>query len=234
MEQIKIEKLTMENFQAVFDFMMSEFVPDAPLMRATNAYAGDGFAEKTLKNHVKEKLTKKPLESGDSFGAFDNDGKLLGVRLGFISDKRSLPSEPSLTWMLQLPSFLFSKKFWKILQVSKFVEEIEYSYINGFDQCSNNNGKIYFGSALGVSRMGRGKGLGSKLLQRSMDYAKEKGCSHMYVMATGKASQKIMQNHGFYLIKEKDYESYKDKHGNVIIKHDVHTSAQVLALKLSE
>ena len=82
--------------------------------------------------------------------------------------------------------------------------------------------------------MGRGKGLGSKLLQRSMDYAKEKGCSHMYVMATGKASQKIMRNHGFYLIKEKDYESYKDKHSNVIIKHDVHTSAQVLALKLSE
>ena len=234
MGEFKIEKLTMDNFEAVWDFMMSEFVPDEPLMRATDSYAGDGFAEKTLKAEVREKFTRKPLESGDSFGAFDNDGKLLGVRLGVISDKRNLPSEPSLTWMLRLPSFLFSKKLWKILQVSKFVEEIEYSYINGFDKCSNNNGKIYFGSALGVSRIGRGKGLGSKLLQRSMDYAKEKGCSHMYVMATGKASQKIMQNHGFYLIKEKDYESYKDKHGNVIIKHDVHTSAQVLALKLSE
>ena len=234
MEQIKIEKLTMDNFEAVFDFMMSEFVPDEPLMRATDAYAGDGFAEKTLKAEVREKFTKKPLESGDSFGAFDNDGKLLGVRLGFISDKQNLPWEPSLTWMLRLPSFLFSKKFLKILQVSKFVEDIGYSDMNGFDQCCDNNGKIYFCKVLGVSKEGRGKGLGSRMLDRSIVYAKEQGCSHMYVMATGKASQKIMSNHGFYVIKEKDYESYKDKEGNVVIKHDVHTSAQVVALKLSE
>ena len=234
MGEFKIEKLSMDNFEAVWDFMMSEFVPDEPLMRATDSYAGDGFAEKTLKAEVREKFTRKPLESGDSFGAFDNDGKLLGVRLGFISDKQSLTWEPSLTWMLRLPSFLFSKKFMKILQVSKFVEDIGYSDINGFDQCSDNNGKIYFCKVLGVSRDGRGKGLGSKMLEKSIGYAKEQGCSHMYGMCTGKASQKIFQNHGFYLIKEKDYESYKDKEGNVIIQHDVHTSSQVVALKLNE
>ena len=118
--------------------------------------------------------------------------------------------------------------------MSKFLEDIGYSYANGFDQCEDNNGKIYFCVALGVSREGRGKGLGSKMLKKSIDYAKEQGCSHMYVLATGKFSQKIMQNHGFYLIKEKDYASYKDKQGNVIIQHDTHTSAQLVALKLLE
>ena len=49
-----------------------------------------------------------------------------------------------------------------------------------------------------------------------------------------KVSQRIFQNQGFYLINEKDYESYKDNQGHVIIKHDIHTSAQILASKLIE
>ena len=234
MEEVKIETLTMEHHEAVFDFVMTEFVPDEPLSRATEAYTGDGLAEKIFKDDVRGRYAKKPLESGDSFGVFDDNGKLIGIRLGFISDKRGLHWEPKLGWMLKLPSFLYSKKMLKLLQVSKFLEDIGYSYANGFDQCEDNNAKIYFCVALGVSREGRGKGLGSKMLKKSIDYAKEQGCSHMYVLATGKFSQKIMQNHGFYLIKEKDYASYKDKQGNVIIQHDTHTSAQLVALKLLE
>ena len=51
-------------------------------------------------------------------------------------------------------------------------------------------------------------------------------------MATGKYSQKIMKNHGFYIIKEKDYDSYKDNEGKCVISDAVHTSAQVVALKI--
>ena len=232
----KIETLTPNHREAVFEFLMTQFIPDEPLFIATEAYSGDGLAEKILQGDVRERFTKRPLEAGDSLGAFDDNGNLLGIRLGFISDKQSLPWEANhlYQWMLRMPPFLFPTKIWKMLQVIKFIEDLGYSYINGFDQCVDNNGKIYFCLALGVGREGRGLGLGSQMFRQSIEHAKEQGCSHMYVLATGKVSQRIVQNHGFYLINEKDYESYKDKQGQVIIKHDTHTSAQVVALKFIE
>ena len=234
--QCKIETLAPKHREAVFDFLMTQFVPDEPLFMATQAYSGDGLAEKILKADVRGRFTERPLENGDSLGAFDDNGNLLGIRLGFISDRQSLPWEANqlYQWMLRLPPFLFPTKIWKMLQVIKFIKDLGYSYINGFDQCVDNNGKIYFCLALGVGREGRGKGLGSQMLRQSIEYAKEQGCSHMYVLASGKVSQRIFQNQGFYLINEKDYESYKDNQGHVIIKHDIHTSAQILASKLIE
>ena len=54
----------------------------------------------------------------------------------------------------------------------------------------------------------------------------------MYTLVTGIYSQKIVKNLGFQVLFEKDYESYKDKYGNVVIDDDVHKSAQVVALKM--
>ena len=119
-----------------------------------------------------------------------------------------------------------------MLWVLKFVEELEYSFKKAFEQCES-NGKIYFGTAVCVKREIRVKGLGSKLVQKSIEYAKELGCSHMYVMATGIYSQKIFQNHNFNLINKKEYANYKDNSGNVIINDEIHNSVQILALRLN-
>ena len=232
MENIRIEKLTTINSEAVFEYMRTQFAPDEPLFRTTQLWVGDSFFDKLLLGEVRKKFVTKPIESGDSFGAFDSSGNLLGVRLGFISDRSSLSWEPSLTWMLNLPEFFMSDKWLKTLHVAKFIEEVEYKEDYGFDHCLDNNGKIYFGLAVGVTRDGRGQGLGGRLLKKSIDHAKDQGCSHMYLLATGKYSQKIMKNHGFCIIKEKDYDSYKDHQGRCVIKDDVHKSAQVVALKI--
>ena len=127
---------------------------------------------------------------------------------------------------------MMSKKFRCCLHLFKFTKEINFKEVFAFDQCEGNNNKIYLGVAVGVAKEGRGKGLGGKLLKKSIDHAKDQECSHMYLLATGKYSQKIMKNHGFYVINEKDYDSYKDERGNVVIKDDVHKSAQVVALKI--
>ena len=91
MDSIRIEKLTLANFEAVFEFMKTNFAPDEPLFKATEAFEGDGFAEKMMMTELREKFVKKPIESQDSFGAFDSEGSIVGVRMGFISDKKSLP-----------------------------------------------------------------------------------------------------------------------------------------------
>ena len=179
MEGIKIEKLTSANAEAVFEYMRTQFAPDEPLFRTSQLWVAESFFDRLLLGEIRKKFVTKPIESGDSFGAFDSAGNLLGVRLGFISDRQSLSWEPSLTWMLNLPQFLMSQKWLNVLHIGKFIEEVEYKEEYGFDQCQNNNGKIYFGLAVGVAREGRGKGLGGRLLKRSIDHAKEEGCSHM-------------------------------------------------------
>ena len=119
-----------------------------------------------------------------------------------------------------------------MLHVLKFQEETEYKLSRAFNQCKGNNGKIYFGLAVGVARGVRGQGLSGKLLKKSIDHAKKQNCSHMYLIATSKYSQKIMKNHGFQVINEKTYESYKDEEGNIVIRDGIHTSAQTVALKI--
>ena len=231
-ENPNIVKLSMEHSDIVYEYMKTEFAPDEPLLRTCDGMNGTSFSDKMVQAELREKFINKGLQTGDCFGIFDNDKNLIGVRLGFISDKQNLPWEPRITWILSLPRFMTSKKFRRILHVQKFSEELEYKLVNGFDQCQNNNGKIYFCMALGVARKYRGQGIGGKLLKRSIEHAKERGCSHMYAMATGKYSQKIFHNYGFEVIKEKNYDSYYDEDGNIVIQDEIHKSAQTLALKI--
>ena len=86
--------------------------------------------------------------------------------------------------------------------------------------------------SLGVARRGRGKGLGDKLLKKSLEYAREQNCSHSSILATGIYSQRIIRNNGFQVVKEKPYDGFKDKHGKVVIQHEVHKICQLLVLKL--
>jgi GNAT superfamily N-acetyltransferase len=107
-----------------------------------------------------------------------------------------------------------------------------FRYDMAFDQCEGNNGKIYFGFALGVARAGRGKGLGDKLLKASIQEARDQGCSYQYLLASGIYSQKIFSNNGFVILTEKNYEDFKDNNGKILIQHEIHKTNQKLALKL--
>ena len=85
---------------------------------------------------------------------------------------------------------------------------------------------------LGVVKKDRQKGLGDKLVKHALNYAREQDCSHAHTLASGVFSQKIMKNNGFEVILEKNYEDFKDKHGNVLVEHDIHKTAQINVLKL--
>ena len=83
-----------------------------------------------------------------------------------------------------------------------------------------------------MAKKGRKQGLGDKLVKHALKYAKEQDCSHAHTCVTGIFSQKIMKNNGFEIIHEKKYEDFKDKHGNVMINHEIHKTCQVCVLKL--
>ena len=231
-EDLEIIKLEPKHIDQVFEYFIQEFSPDEPLFQSFQFFEGDGFFDRLLAKDVKKLIMEEPILAGDSFGAFDKEGNLLGIRLGKIAVKGNLPKEPKFGWILNIPEFLVPKKLLLAAYASKFFEYMEYSVEQNFVDCQDNNGRIYTGMSLGVARRGRGKGLGDKLLKKSLEYAREQNCSHSAILATGIYSQRIIRNNGFQLVKEKPYDGFKDKHGNQVIKHEVHKSCQLLVLKL--
>ena len=85
---------------------------------------------------------------------------------------------------------------------------------------------------LGVAKKVRQQGLGDKLVKHALNHAKEQDCRHAHTLVSGVFSQKIMKNNGFKIILEKKYEDFKDKHGNVLIIHEIHKMSQLCVLKL--
>ena len=135
-------------------------------------------------------------------------------------------------WTLNLPEFMVPTRLEKVAYFERLNNACDYGEGKSFQQCEGNNGKIYVGFALGVARSQRGKGLGGVLLRESIKFAKEKGCSHQYLLATGIYSQAIMANNGFITLKEMPYSDVKDRHGTVIVDHPVHKTMKVMTLKI--
>ena len=111
---------------------------------------------------------------------------------------------------------------------------MNYLYATRFEQCQDHNGKIYDCLCLCVGKRGRGKGLGDRLVKRSIELAKEQECSHAHTCVTGIFSQKIFQNNGFDVLIERSYEDFKDKHGKVLVDREPHKVCQVRTLKLNK
>ena len=137
-----------------------------------------------------------------------------------------------MTWILKFPDVLVPKTILSNAYFLKLFEWMDYTGDLTFAQCEANNGKIYEGVVVAVAKNGRRQGLGDKLVKHALNHANEEGCSHAHTMASGVFSQKIMKNNGFEVILEKNYEDFKDKHGNVLINHETHKVAQINILKL--
>ena len=119
-----------------------------------------------------------------------------------------------------------------VCYAGKFFDWFDCNEEKTFERCKDNNGKIYEGYFLGVCKKGRHLGLGEKMVQCAIDYARNQDCSHCFCLTSGIYSQKIMKKKGLEVVVEKNYEDFKDKHGNVLIKNETHKTGQVNVLKL--
>ncbi len=134
--------------------------------------------------------------------------------------------------MLKLPKILVPRGFEKLTKLETLMKACDYSYPNAFKQCEDNNGKIYIGFSLGTAKSVRGKGLGGVLLRESIQHAKEQGCSHQYLLASGIYSQAVMTKNGFVTVKEVPYAEAKGRGGKQIVNDPVHKSMKVMSLKI--
>jgi len=231
-EERKIVKLTLEHVDKVYQYMKEEFVPDEPVMNAFGFLQGTDFWGKMFDKDIKKELVDNPIKSGHSFGVFDEEGNILGIKLGKILTKENFQKPISMNWVLRFPDALVPKTWRSMTYATKFFEWMEYTEDLTIGQCEGNNGKIYEGLVLGVAKRGRRQGLGDKLVKHALNHAREEGCSHAHTLVSGIFSQKIMKNNGFEIILEKNYDDFKDKQGNILIHHEIHKTAQINVLKL--
>jgi hypothetical protein len=124
------------------------------------------------------------MKNGSSLAAIDNNGCIIGVRLG----KRKNRSQ----WMLKiferslmsLPEWLFGSLFGNGMAIFlKLINMVGYNVWKMFDQLGCD--QIYEDAALCSVRGPGVKGLGTELCRRTEVLAKELGCTHTYAAVTG-------------------------------------------------
>jgi GNAT superfamily N-acetyltransferase len=154
--------------------------------------------------------------------------------MGEIVDKTQL-DDPDFRWMASLPAWLCPRKLITLGMTMKFLDMANYSKDKAFEEAGKEATKIFHGHSVTVGPKVRGMGLGKELLKRSMDLAKSKECSHVYIMATSIYSQRIFSSMGYRVIHETLYSDFKDRDGVSEFFKDMgeHKSAQIVLFDLS-
>ncbi len=91
LDGIEISVLTEKDFDDVVQYFIEEFLPDEPIMSTINVMEGNGFFDKIVQKEVQKEFLMKSLQGGTSFGARNQDGTLVGVRLGQIMTPTTVP-----------------------------------------------------------------------------------------------------------------------------------------------
>ena len=117
---------------------------------------------------------------------------------------------------------------------SKFTEKIhfgnDYAWIDVPEAT-----KFYAGLSLTVSPLHRGLGLGKELIRKTLKIGQDMGCSHCYIIASSKYSQKIFRDMGFRILHQESYDQFVDKDGQMYFKDTrEHQVCQVLTYDLKQ
>ena len=94
--------------------------------------------------------------------------------------------------------------------------------------------KIYMGETLTVSSEARGLGLGKELIRQTLDLAKNRDCSHVYIGASSLYSQRIFKDFNFVILHEVAYDDFLDRDGKTCFFKDMreHKTFQAVCYEL--
>ena len=62
------------------------------------------------------------------------------------------------------------------------------------------------------------RGLGSEIVRRCDDIARERGCSYTYIAASGNYSRKLFSGLGYRLLNTLNYSEFRDEQGELYLK----------------
>ena len=98
----------------------------------------------------------------------------------------------------------------------KLLRTIDYNVWTKFDLW--NCDSVYEGLAICSARTHGVRGLGTELVRRCDDIAREKGAAYTYIFATGNYSRKIFAGLGYRHLNTLTYSEFRDEQGELYLK----------------
>jgi len=178
---VQFKIITEDMFQDVKDFMHTHFLPDEPVMRSM----------KVTRNWFTDNLWLQDcLKHKTSIAAVDEQGALLAVHLGQVQRRNDYGKwifEKAILFVLKqkwLGELLKSEGLKKMYVLMKLTNQVDFDVWKMFDKL--NCEKIFENKGL-CSARGHGiRGLGTELVKRADALALQLGCSHRYVICSGR------------------------------------------------
>ncbi|XP_023330469.1 uncharacterized protein LOC111702897 [Eurytemora carolleeae] len=209
---IEIKILTQDMVEEACDFLWENFFVDEPISKSLD------LSRSFITEHI---LFKKYLASGYSLAAVDKSGKIVGVRAGDVVESNdrvgrflensSLFRKFIVTWA----NYSTNKDNFDVF--FQLREKLNHNTFTFMDEVGAS--KVYDAKLLCTSKTTRSKGLGTKLVERSLEIAKEYGCEYQYVFATGIYSNRVFDKLGFDVRSEVVYADFKDKEGKLLLSN---------------
>ena len=240
-KKIKFSMATENDVNDVIQFLHKNFYPDEPVFRNVKTMEGDGWLDCYLRDTMDKLMTIRPIMNVEITPACivarsTEDNSIVGCRIGEIVSRKNAKDEalPPIMWLGNLPSFVpIPKKLIDMINLIQYLIDLNYGKVNAFEELKDTD-KIYFAANVCVSDKARGLGLGTELVKRGYDIAKNAGCGYTYVLASSIYSQKIFHKLGNCdVLHQINYEDYKyDKRGRpFLIDPREHKVIQVLAIR---
>jgi len=190
--QITIVKATPEHSDQVLRLLEESFSPREPLTSSIGIKWSSGFGSK-IKDCVAE---------GYSFVALDPSGRVVGCRISTIRKiERNLDPEPDFIAMREDN------------EKSKLLKSIFQSLMAGWTKELLDCQVVLDFVLMCVEEKYGGKGIAAKLVNRSLELAKELGVDYVYAIATNWKSQRVFDKLNFTTMRTKNYDEFVDENG---------------------
>ena len=207
---IQFKVITPEMYEDVMDFLWTHFFADEPVTQSLGVKRL-GFADKYV--------FPDAFRQNCSMVALDRCGNLLAVRVGHIKTRDGWTA-----WLMdrlfQLLPFSLLSTWWPSLEklpiLVKLLRTIDYNVWTKFDLWNCHS--VYEGLAVCSARTHGVRGLGTEIVRRCDDIAREKGCSYTYILATGNYSRRIFSGLGYRHLNTLTYSEFRDDQGELYLK----------------
>jgi len=210
-------------YEEARSFMYTHFFPDEPLCRSL------GVGQE---NYLLDSIyIYAALKDGSCVMATNNEDEIIGIRFGKVVNQSDYTFHlVALKYMFWWFSWFVPSSYQFISRILLFNHKINYDVYKMFDDLGD---VIYEGLCVCVSVSSRVKGLGTELIKQSMQIARDRGCKSMYLVATGKYSQRIFEKLEFRVLNQFEYEDVKYDNGDIMVcDAREHTKCQIVCKQL--
>uniref|UniRef100_A0AC34FAP4 N-acetyltransferase domain-containing protein n=1 Tax=Panagrolaimus sp. ES5 TaxID=591445 RepID=A0AC34FAP4_9BILA len=176
-------------------------------------------------------LCSASLNSPYSVLAFIGD-KCVGMTLNYINTNvKSDESSPGLKFKSDFAEEISNGPYNNLRanRVCSFIEEVERNYGYFIPKCK----KLFKLDVIFVHPNFSGRGIGTKLTEKSIQVARENNCDYLMSVASAKGSAHIFHKLGFTCVREVPFLSFHENGQQVFQDlHDGNTSGKLMILKL--